>query len=108
MLNSYSYEERESLWKARWIASPIVYLSGSNSMLSIEHVLQRLQGAIRRWILLSANDLSRRYWEMVERSFVPGEAGDSLSWCWPGTLSEQAFPAQAPSIEQHQMLQESG
>lgn len=57
MLNSYSYEDRESLWKARWIASPIVYLSGSNSMLSIEYVLQRLQGAIRSWILLSASDL---------------------------------------------------
>lgn len=108
MLNSYSYEEQESLWKARWIASPIVYLSESNSMLSIEYELQRLQGTIRRWILLSVNDLSRRYWETVERSFVPGEADDSLSRCWPGTLSEQAFPAQAPSVEQHQMLQKSG
>lgn len=77
-------------------------------MLSIEYVLQRLQGAIRRWILLSASDLGRRYWEMIDRPFFPGEADDSLSLCWPGTLSEQAFPAQAPSIEQHQMLQESG
>lgn len=77
-------------------------------MLSIEYVLQRLQGAIRRWILLSASDLDRRYWEVIDRPFVPGEADDSLFWCWPGTLSEQAFPAQAPSIEQHWMLQESG